>query len=101
MPDAEVVGRVEALLAPAHAVALGRALQLRLLVVVAGAAAEAPGQVVPQLGVVLVPARLALGGRVGRAVRGQARARGAHVTGEGFSSGRVPTLVCGGGFPGN
>lgn len=98
---AEVIGRVEALLAPADAVVRGRALHLHLLVLVLvadGVAVEAPGQVVPQLGVLLAPARHALGGLAGRAVRGHARARGAHLTGEGSAGERVLALVRGGGF---
>lgn len=101
MSAAQVVGGVEARLAATHAVVPGRALQLHLLVVVADVAAvDAPGQVVPQLGVLLFRARHALGAPVGRAVRGHVRARRAHFTGEGSSGERVPTLVCRGGFRG-
>lgn len=65
---AEIIRRVEALLAPTDPVAGGRALLLHLLVLIADVVAvEAPGQVVPQLGEVVFPARRALGGRAGRA----------------------------------
>lgn len=98
---AEFIGRVEALLAPTDPVAGGRALLLHLLVLIADVVAvEAPGQVVPQLGEVVLRARRALGGRAGRAVRGHVLAGGTHVADEGFAGGRVPAHVGLGGYVG-
>lgn len=98
---AEVIGRVVALLAPTDPVVGGRALLLHLLVLIADVVAvEAPGQVVPQLREVVIPARRALGGRAGRAVRGHVLAGGTHVADEGFAGERVLAHVGGGGYLG-
>lgn len=95
---AQVIGWVEARLASTDEVVRGRALLLHLLVLVADVVAvDTPGQVVPQLGVLLCRARHALGGSVGRAVCCHVRARGAHFTGEDSSGEQVPALVCEGG----
>lgn len=94
VPHAEFIERVEALLAPADPVAGGRALLLHLLALIADVVAvEAPGQVVPQLGEMVLPARRAFGGRAGRAVRGHVLAGGTHIADEGLAGVRVPALV--------
>lgn len=101
MSYAEFIGRVEALLAPADPVAGGRTLLLHLLVLVADVVAvEAPGQVVPQLGEVVLLARRALGGRAGRAVRGHVLAGGTHGADEVFAGVRVLAHVGVGGIVG-
>lgn len=97
---AEGVGPVEALLAPAHPVVPCRALRLHLLVLGAeDVAIQTSGQVVPQLGEVVVSTRRALGGSRGRAVRNHVRAGRTLGAGEGSPGGWVFALVGGNGVP--
>ena len=94
--DTKVVAQVKALFAPTDPVAVSRALPLHLLVREAEVAAvQTPGQVVPQLGEVVLFARLTLCGRAGCAVRGHVRAGWTHGTGEGLSGDRVLALIGG------
>lgn len=95
----EVIGLVEALFAPTDPVVNRGALLLHLLVIKAEVVAvQAPGQVVPQLGVVVGFAWRALGGSGGCAVGGHVSAWWTLVTGENFPGGRVYVLVLGNGF---
>lgn len=97
MPEAKVRRREEALLAPADPVAGGRALSLHLLVLGAEVAAvQTPGQVVPQLGEVILPAWHTLGRRGGCAVSGHVHAWRTFVTEECLPRGRILVLVGGG-----
>lgn len=99
MPEAKVSGRVEALLTPTDPVAGGRALLLHLLVLIAEVAAvQTPGQVVPQLGEVVLPAWHTLGRRGGCAVRGHVHAWRTFGTLECLPSGRILVLIGGGWF---
>lgn len=92
--EAEVRGPVEAILTPADAVAGGRALFLHLLVLIAEVVAvQTPGQVVPQLGEVVLPAWRALGRRGGCAVRDHVLPRRTFGAEEACSRGRVLVLV--------
>lgn len=98
MSDTEVVGPVEAVHTPAHPVGRRRALPLHHLVFSADVAAvQTPGQVVPELGEVLLLARLTSGGRGCRAVRGHVRAGRTLVAGERCPCDRVLALVGGDG----
>lgn len=97
MPEAKVRRREEALLAPTDPVACGRTLSLHLLVLIAEVAAvQTPGQVVPQLGEVILPAWHTLGRRGGCAVRGHVHAWRTFVTEECPPSGRILVLIRGG-----
>lgn len=97
--DTEVIGPVEALFTPTDPVACDWALLLHLLVLIAKVVAvQTSGQVVPQLGEVVVFARRALGGRGCCAVRGHVRAGWTLGTDEGLPGGRVLALIGGDGF---
>lgn len=99
MPEAKVRRREEAPLTPTDPVAGGRALRLHLLVpcvIAEVAAVQTPGQVVPQLGEVILPAWHTLGGRGGCAVRGHVHAWRTFVTEECLPSGRILVLIGGG-----
>lgn len=99
MSHAEARGHEEALFAPTDPVIGRSALRLHLLVLSAEVVAvQTLGQVVPQLGVVLVSARRAHGGRGARAVRGHMRTGWTLVTDEGFPGDRVSVLKGGSGF---
>lgn len=90
---------VEALFAPTDSVAQRWALFLHLHVPIAKVVTvETPGQVVPQLGIVVFPARLALGGFGGGAVRRHVSAWWTLVAEEGFPSEMVCMLILGNDF---
>lgn len=94
MSETEVSGPVEAILTPTDPIAGGRALLLHLLVLLAEVAAvQTPGQVVPQLGELVLPAWHALGRRGGCAVRGHVRSWRTFGTEESCSGGRVLVLI--------
>lgn len=98
VPGTEIVVPVKALFALTDSFADCWALFHHLLVFRAeGAAVQTPGQVVPQLGVVVSSARRALGGRSGGAVRGHVRTWRTHVAGEDLSGDPVRVLICGNG----
>lgn len=94
--EAEASGPIEAVLATTDSIAGGRALLLHLLVVIAEVAAvQTPGQVVPQLSELVLPAWHALGRCGGCAVRGHVRPWRTFGTEESFSGGRVLVLIGG------
>lgn len=95
----EVGGPVKAFFAPADPVAVRRAFLLHFLVLGAEVVAvQTPGQVVPQLRVMVTPALRALGGLGGGAVRGHVRARGTLGAGEVFPRERICVLKGGNGL---
>lgn len=97
--DAEVIRHVEALIAPTDSVGDRGALRLHLLVLCAErAAVQTLGQVVPQIGVVLLSTRPALCGRGGGAVRHHVFARWTLGTKEDTSGGWVHVFIHGSGF---
>lgn len=99
MSHTEVVGPVKAFFATTDPVFHRRALCFHFLVISAEVVTiETPGQVVVQLGEVLVLARQALGLRGGGAVRSHVSARWTLLTGEDFSAVRVLVLKRGNDF---
>lgn len=96
MPEAKVRRGEEALLTATDPVAGGRALRLHLLVLIAEVAAvQTPGQVVPQLGELILPAWHTLGRCGGCAVRGHVHAWRTLLTEECLPSERILVLIGG------